>query len=410
MPWCPHCDEEFPEGPSCPRCRAPLVDVDDTSGAAELSQVVNLPQLKVPRRIRRAFERSNRAPGPPRPLFMFTMAFILFAGGFVIGRTGSIGPDGPVIRQRVEPFPAEVGGAIDYLGWIPGPGRERGLLRMDLTTGDIDVIARFSWPFPGQTTTRERSRVAASAGSVALLLNDGERSFVGAFPGIRPLPLWLDGVEAAWQDPSTLLVLGRGGTVTRWAFAEGLESGEVQGSWTAAHQTADGALLESMENDERVLWRFTDDGPRRVMSIPPGSRLLGVAPGGERAAIAVDGTVKLWDGTDEVPVRGVDGYDATAAGFSASGERVAVTMHETGRAERATRVLAIVDASGNAALKPFTIRSGGHDCTAVPAWGGGDRWVFLTPGDGWIYGVDASGGRVRTVNAGASGCGMAWLG
>lgn len=410
MPWCPECDEVFPEGPACPRCRTPLVDVGDEGGGEPSAAGKNLPQVEVPRRLRRAMQRMGREPAPPRHLLLFALACILFAGGFVAGRMGSLVPDQPVVGGLSSaPVDLPLDGAVSYVARVPGPPQEPAIVRHDLTSGGITHDGRFSLP-AGVVPSSVDSSVDAYGESVAVLLSgrDG-MALVGAFPLGRGLPVWVDGSDAAWESEMSLLVL-RDGTVTRWSFEDGLHREDVPGSWTRVLSTPDGAVLEGLRDGRRRVWAATPNGLREAMALPEGARLVAADAGAERVLVEGGDEIALWDGSERIPVR-ADGREAVAAAFSPGGGRVAMTTIERGRPDGSTPVhLAVVDARGNAALHPVAGWRRGQSCEAAPAWDDAGRWVYLSPGDGAVYAVEAGGGaRVEGASARTLGCGIGWV-
>src|SRR2546428_10171875 len=100
MPWCPRCDETFPQGPACPRCNARLIqregEADD--GIGSLRGVPAVQGLRLPRRHRRAMERLSG----PRPhslrMLAFSIVALVFVSGFLLGRFAGIPPTEPTIR------------------------------------------------------------------------------------------------------------------------------------------------------------------------------------------------------------------------------------------------------------------------------------------------------------------------
>jgi hypothetical protein len=70
-------------------------------------------------------------------------------------------------------------------------------------------------------------------------------------------------------------------------------------------------------------------------------------------------------------------------------------------------LIGISDDKGNVSLKPIAAKAGA--CAPDPAWDARGRWVYLAPGDGSLYAVEASGGRVEVVPARLVGCGFAWF-
>jgi hypothetical protein len=89
--------------------------------------------------------------------------------------------------------------------------------------------------------------------------------------------------------------------------------------------------------------------------------------------------------------------------FSVSGDRVALAL----RAGDDAVALGVSDAKGNMAIKPVPTHAGA--CDASPVWDARGRWVYISPGDGSIYAIEASGGRVEPRLVHSVGCGLAWF-
>lgn len=404
MAWCPRCDEVFPQGPDCPRCGTALVD-DSPSARGGERPTGNLPQLKVPRRVRRAFDRMSSEPAPPRHLMALATAAILFAGGFLLGRLGSMAPDLPAIAQlSAVPLPLDLEGFVEYVARPPGPPTEPALVRHDLRTGQIDTLARFSLPFQPPVAAHVTTRVLSLAGGSALVLQGADDAFVGAFPPSRALPFWVEGTAAAWEDSSTLVVL-RGTRLSRWTFDDDVLGPQpVEGTWSALHSTAGGAVGERVDGGRRLVL-LGDGGPGDAMALPDGGRVLAVAPGAEAAVLERPSGASLWDGTEEIPIV-AEGLQPQAAAFSPSGDRVAVTFLELKRGGTARAVLGVSDLRARVAFN--RVATTDQQCRATPVWEGGERWVYVAPGNGSVYAVASGGGAVRGVHTRIVGCGLAW--
>lgn len=418
MSWCPQCDETFPEGPSCPRCRTPLIDNGPGRGGEELQGQIALPQLKVPRRIRRAFGRPMHPPAPSRQLMAFVVSLVLIAGGFALGRMSALPADSPVIRSG--PAPAlDLGlpGFVDMVGRVPGPAAgsaDLALVRIALNDGaSASTLGRFMSPFGGSAAGRESTRIVALQESVAVVLTDHRgRGVVGAFPASRPPVLWLDASDAAWESADVLLVRNRD-AVSRWVFTvDDVRSEPLPGSWIGILPTPDGAVLEAAEEGRHVLYASSTGGPRRVMEIPSDARTVAVAPRSSAALIDLGDGLKLWDGTQARPASPLQSaYEVHGAAFSPDGQKVAVTLRERGEDGTGQLQLAVMDRSGatvtlTAGLASWSAQT---SCPAVPTWDGSQSWVFLAPNDGTIFAAEVGGGRqTRTRNFQSVGCGIAW--
>lgn len=410
MPWCPRCDEVFPEGPTCPRCRSSLVDVGVEAPSGSGPPGGSLPQVEVPRRLRRAFDRMGRRPTPPRHLIAFAMACLLFAGGFLVGRMSSLAPEGPALRELSSgPVDLPLDGVVSYVAPVPGPTLEPVLVRHDLPSGRIDHAGRFSLP-GGTAPASVTSRVVNHGQNVAVVLSDPDGlDVVGAFPRGRRLPVWVDGIDAAWESGTSLLVGADDGGLVRWSFSDGVDSEPVPGRWTRILSVPGGAVLERADDGRRSLWTSTPQGLREVMSLPADARLLAGGSGAEVALLEVDGGIALWNGDELTEVR-ADGREVTGAAFSPDGEAVAMALVERGRPEGSTPVhLGISDQSGNIAFHPVTTWPERQSCDATPAWDADGLWVYLSPGDGAVYAIEAGGARTRGASTRTLGCGVAWL-
>ena len=148
MPWCPRCDETFPEGPACPRCSARLVARERETHEDTLDSVPGLRSIKVSRRYLRALERLSRAEGVvvPRSGARARPARVrdrLPART----RSGPSPPSQPTVHALplAEPIPFEdVKGAVSYVLSSRDPLMTIAL--HDLYSGDVVPRARFSPP------------------------------------------------------------------------------------------------------------------------------------------------------------------------------------------------------------------------------------------------------------------------
>lgn len=396
MPWCPRCDEVFPDGIACPRCRSRLLPQDGGTAHA-LQPVEGLPQLKVPRRYRRAFERLGEPKAPSQRLLVVATASLVFALGFLLGRIGSSGVSQPVVQALP---PAEgmaslgVEGRASYLLWAQGGERLATLASHDLYSGEVTPLARFSPPVRGLD---ERTQVVSLDGSVALVLASADGSFVAAAPrGGAPFG-WITGAEAAWESRDVLLVRSHDGTVMRWS-ADARDRSAIEGTWSRLLQTPSGAALLSEDGVVRVASGAGDPIP-----LPRGARVLAVSGDGRRV-LADDGRPFLWDGERKLPLR-VDGYEAIAASFAPDGDGVAATL----AGPDGSLALGVIDAAANVTLKPLGRASIGEECGAVPAWDAPGAWVYVATGDGSVHAVEVGGGRTENVRARLVGCGVGWL-
>jgi hypothetical protein len=393
MPWCPRCDEVFPEGPACPRCSARLIDGGRGSAHEELQAVQQLPQIRVSRRDRRALERLSGPRAPSSRALVCAVAALVFAVGFLLGRLGSLEMSQPSVRALPGVHGLaldDVEGSASYLLWTDD--QLATIAAHDLFSGDVVPRLRMTPPFDPADITR--TEVAALGSSVATLVSDERRSYV-AFVARGGSPHgWVPGVEAAWVSPDELWVRQAGGTLVAWST--GTDGIEAKRSGVAEHifQVPDGAVVQRGDR----LVRLGDRASGDEMSIPEAGDVM--ATDGRRALVGGKQLV-LSDGRSLTPVR-IQEPRVLSASFERSGERVAMALREGDQLS-----VAIVDARGNAALKPLGARAG--DCAPGMSWDRSGRWVYVAPGDGMLYAVEASGGRVQPVRVRNVGCGVAWL-
>jgi hypothetical protein len=258
------------------------------------------------------------------------------------------------------------------------------------------------------SSARERATVRGARGSVAIVLADQEgRSAVAAFPADREPVFWLPGDEAAWESPDSLLVREQT-SVTRWRLKPSLRSEKIEGTWTAVHQTAAGAVLET-RTEEAGLFVPTEDGARRVNRLPNDADVISVSNDGKLALIAMNDKIAVWDGDKASPAEIEDVYEPRSAGFTADGARIALVLREKGAAGRSSaQLLAVLGSSGQKLmLHPLPAATASEDCASAPVWDDSGRWVFAAPGDGSIQAVEV-GGASRVADARATGCGIAW--
>jgi hypothetical protein len=394
MPWCPRCDEVFPEGPACPRCRTRLVERERATDADGLESLPDLPTLKVSRRYRRAFDRLS-APKPPSVrVLVAAVTTLVFAVGFLLGRVATVSPGTPTVRALM-PAKAlafdDVSGSAVYVLWS---GESVATIAgHELYTGDVSPQARLSPPF--KSADGVKTRMVSLQGSVALITSDGDRSFVASLPRSGAPHAWIPGTSAAWETPDRLLVLQQDGSVVRWSMSDRRVGTKRIARAERLLQTPTGAVMQRGG-------RFT--GSR--LRVPRSAHVLAVSADGRRAI--VDRThPRLWDGTAFQPLRVNGGYRVLAAAFEGNGadgaDRAALVL---ARGDELT--LAVVDAYGNAALKPLEATAQG--CAPIPVWDSSGRWIYLSGGDGVLRAVEAGGGRVEIVHTRSLGCGLAWVG
>ncbi|MGH2758034.1 MAG: hypothetical protein ACRDKJ_00555 [Actinomycetota bacterium] len=393
MPWCPRCDEVFPEGPACPRCSARLVDRGQGWVPDDLQAEPDFPMIKVSRRDRRALERLSGPKAPSSRVVAVAVATLVFAVGFLVGRIGSLEQVGPSVRalppaQGLAPYDVE--GSAVYLLWTNEPLATIAL--QDVYSGDVVPRARLSPPVDvGEDAS---TKLVAHSGSIAMVLSEGRESFVAFAPAGRSAHGWVDGVEAAWAAPDVLLVRERDGSVVEWSVRSGPLRSRAWGKAERLFQTPTGAV--ALRAGRLIPGRDPSDGGAAV---PDGVTVL--ASDGRRMLAARDGDVVLIDGGRSVPLD-VQGFEAVAAGFETAGDRVAVVL-SNGR----ELTVAVADGGGKAALKPLRARVG--DCVPTLTWDLAGKWLYVGAGDGVVRAVDAAGSYVEPVRTKAVGCGLAWI-
>lgn len=392
MPWCPRCDEVFPEGPACPRCSARLIDRGPGPVHSELQALPELPTIKVSRRDRRALERLSGPRAPSSRALVCAIAALVFAVGFLLGRLGSLEMSQPAVRA----LPAvhglaldDVEGSASYLLWTDE--QLATIASHELFSGDVAPRLRMTPPFDPVNATR--TQVAALGSSVAAVVTNEGRSYV-AFASRGGAPHgWVPGVEAAWVTPDELWVRGADRSLTAWAVGKNGVDAKSSGEAERIYQVADGAVVERAGR----LFRAGNEDGRATLSVSAGSRVI--ATDGTRALLS-GRRLLLAEKGSTTPIR-IDGPRALSASFERSGDRVAIVLREGDELS-----IAIVDARGNAALKPLGARAG--DCTPSSSWDRNGHWVYVAPGDGTLYAVEAGGGRVEPVRVRSVGCGIAW--
>jgi len=394
MLWCPRCDEVFPEGPACPRCSTRLVDRDRGALSDELLALPELATIKVSRRDRRALERLSGPKAPSTRLLALAVAALVFAVGFLVGRLGSIQTDTPSVRalptvEALSPF--DVDGSAVYLLWTNDPLVTVAV--QDLYSGDVVPRARLSPPI--ESSSDAKTTVTALDGSVAVVVADDDSSFVAFTPAGRQSHGWVPGVEAAWASPVDLLVRESDGSLLKWTVSDDRLRVTRVGYADRLLQTPSGALIQ---RDDRLTMSTTRaDAKGPTLELPDDRRVLGT--NGRRAILEGD-VPELWDGTTAKHIR-VQG-PALAASFEPNGDRAGLVLR---RGDELT--VAVVDARGNAALKPINAKAG--KCAPSIAWDRAGSWIYVAPGDGSLHAVEAAGGRIESVRTHGVGCGLTWI-
>jgi hypothetical protein len=395
MPWCPRCDETFPEGPACPRCSARLVARDHQTHEDTLQTVPGLKSIKVSRRYMRAFERMSGPRASSSRALALALVMLVFASGFLLGRVGSLTPTTPTVRAlpAAKPIPFDdpegVQGSISYITMSRDPLAT--IAMHDVFSGDVTPRARFSPPVGADEYVR--TAVASFGRSVAVIVASDGEGFVAIAPHNRPPHGWVPGLEVAWQSERDLLVRHVDGSVARWTFGSDSVRSSPEEDADELIQTSVGAVVRR----GRVLKSVAS--PKRKIVLPRGAEAVAVAP--DMSRVLLDARVPtLWDGEQKVAMRTGSGR-TLGASFDRAGERVAVVLRSPDGLQ-----LAIVDAKGNAQIKPL---DGGDGCEGVPVWDAAGRWVYVADAEGVVHAVEAGGGRIASVRTGGVGCGVAWV-
>ena len=392
MPWCPRCDETFPQGPACPRCSARLVAREREAPDDPLTVVPGLRSIKVSRRDRRALERLSGPRAPSSRALALALVLLVFASGYLLGRVGSVGTSGPTIRALplAQPLPEVLGiqGSAAYLV----ASRET-IASHHLTSGEVTPLARFSPPLePGEHFA---TKIVAFRRSVAVVVEGGGEGHIAFAPHGRAPTVGIRGFEVAWSSPDELLVHQADGTVVKWTSGtDSVRSKTVAESADALYQTPNGAVIRVGDTLE------TFGTPRRRLALKKDADVVAVSPDGMRAVVRAQNRPALWDGRRVTPL-GAGNGTVLGASFDHSGEHAAVLLRKD---EELT--LAVVDVRGNASLKPL---GKGLACEGPPAWDAAGNWVYVATGDGVLHAVEASGGRIESVPTQGVGCGVAWV-
>ena len=393
MPWCPRCDETFPEGPACPRCSARLIARDRDSPEDTLHTVPGLRAIKVSRRYLRAFERMSAPRASSSRALALALVLLVFATGFLLGRVGSVPQAQPTVHALpvAQPVPHEdVKGAVAYL--LSSRDGVTSVAQHDLYSGDVTPRARFSPPF--DSGDEPDTRVVSFGRSVAMLASDGSHGLIAFAPHHLAPQGWIPGEQAAWTAENELVVLRADDALARWTASEdGLEVENI-GRADELFQTASGAVVR------RGRMLQTISGPTRRLELPEkDADVVAISPDVSTVVLNASGPV-LWDGEERRPVHAYAGR-VIGASYERSGERVALLM-----AAKDELMLAVVMPRGNAALKPV---GEGEVCATAPAWDETGRWIYVATADGSMRALEAGGGRTETVRTRGVGCGLAWL-
>jgi hypothetical protein len=392
MPWCPRCDETFPEGPACPRCNTRLVARERETHEDTLTTVPGLRAIKVSRRYLRALERLSAPKASSSRALTLALVLLVFATGFLLGRVGSVPAAQPTVRALplAEPILYEdVKGAVAYLLATRDPLMT--IAMHDLYSGDVTPRARFS---PAVETADDMdTRVVSFGRSVAVVLSDGDHSWIAFAPHGRAPQGWIPGSEAAWLSETELVVRSDDGALLRMAAGTDSLTTEHLEPADGVFQTAAGAVAQRGRTLESI------NGPKRSLKLPDKGDVLTVSPDLSRALLGASKPM-LWDGKESKPVHAYAGK-VIGASYEPSGDRAALLLAEDGEL-----TLAVVMPRGNAALKPL---GNGPVCESAPAWDGSGRWLYVGTGDGVLHAIESSGGRIEAIKTHGVGCGIAWL-
>jgi hypothetical protein len=399
MPWCPRCDETFPEGPACPRCNARLIQRESESVAETIESVPALRGLTVSRRYRRALSRLSGPKGPSPRVLVAALAMLVFAVGFLLGRLASVTPSpGPTVRALpvVDPLALDgVQGSAVYALWSRDSLAT--VASQDLASGDVEPRLRLSAPMGSGSVD---TRIVTLRSNVAFVASDGRNnSYIAFSVDGSPPHGWVDGVEAAWVSSEELLVRHRDRALTRWLVEDGAVRSEPAGRADRLWQTPTGAVVQrdgTLRNGSQALNGQGIQAP----DLRKGGRVLAISGDGERALVD-DGGAAIWDGTSMRRVR-VDGAEVVGASFEPSGDRIALAM----RVDDGL-TLGISDLRGKTALKPLDAKY--RDCDPIPAWDDEGKWVYASVGNGLLYAAETGGGRMKQVRTNVVGCGLAWI-
>ncbi len=393
MPWCPRCDETFPEGPACPRCSARLVARERETYEDTLESVPGLRAIKVSRRYLRALERLSAPKASSSRALALALVLLVFATGFLLGRIGSVPTSQPTVHALplAEPIPFEdVKGAVSYVLQSRDPLMT--IAMHDLYSGDVVPRARFS-PAIG-TADDVTTRAVAFGRSVAVVVSDGDHSRVAFAPHGRTPQGWIPGEDVAWLSETELVIRTDDDALL------GIEAGtdrlltERLGAADGLFQTSAGAVVQRGRRLESM------NGPARRLDLPSKGAVLAVSPDLSRAILGPK-TPVLFEGAESRPIHAYDYGKVLGASFEPSGERAALLLADGGEL-----TLAVVMRRGNAAFKPL---GNGPTCDAPPAWDGTGRWVYAGSADGVLHAIEASGSRIEAIKTHGVGCGLAWL-
>lgn len=397
MPWCPRCDETFPQGPACPRCNARLVAREHDQEEDALQSVPGLRSVKVSRRYLRALERLNAPRQSSARLLALALVLLVFASGYLIGRVGSVTPSQPTVRAlpAAEPLPLDnVKGSVSYLH--SSRDSLATIAQQDLFSGDVIPRARISLPPVVEAGDSILARVVTFGRSVAVVLDVERGSYVAFSPHGDPVHAWVPGVDAAWISESELAIRDTDGVVTQWTASDEGVMQKRLGEADRLIQSPAGAVVLV----EREL--STTTSPARSITLPAKVNTDAVAAvSADLKHVVLSGEpAVIWDGTTSTPVRAGEG-ELLGASFDRAGERVAVVSRDGN-----STMLSVSDLKGNAALKPLPSRNA---CETPPVWDGAARWIYVPTSDGMLHAAQASGGRIESIETRTLGCGIAWL-
>ena len=408
MPWCPRCDETFPQGPACPRCSARLI-AREREATASRGHAATRPGAARRSRFRGATRgRSIGCPAPRRrrPRGARSRTRHCSCSRRASCSVGSAPSHRPAPRsalcRRLEPIPFEDAGrgqGVDLLRSRRHASRWR---RSRCTTCSRETSvprAQFSPPFDTtracDDTTSSRSDGASPSSS-----SDGGKGYVAFAPHGRSAAGLDAGDRSGLASPSaSSLVRHVDGALTRWTYG------------------SDSVRSKSIEDADEL---FQTRRRTRSSVAARRSRSVGVADAHARAAELEErrdrGLARhdaraprrrtrptLWDGDERVADARHGSGTSSARRFEQSSERVAIAacagadgLIARDRRPARQRRNSSRSATGTAARRR---RRG-----TAPA-----RWVYVAGGDGVLHAVEASGGRVEAVKTQSVGCGVAWV-
>lgn len=389
MPWCPDCDEVFGHGSSCPRCDA-FMRPDVETGAPTATERELLEQLRVPRRIERAFSRFETPVQPPRSATVITV-LLIFLGGLVVGRMMSMPAPEPVSTLPAEPLEVGVDFQMVYPVALRTDGRaDIGLVYRSAATGGVTLGPRIGFPNGiGPATVLDSSLELLSLGGATALQIDRGGGFVWASSAPGATTGWLPATSAAWANPTQLIVVSGPGEVHRVTPGE-LGSKPVEGPWVAVHQTASSAALEASVEGARYLAPVSETDRR--LRLEPDDRVLAVDSTVRHAVVLSASDAYLVSGSGRVRI----GPAVSAAAFSGDGSRIAMLDEDAD--------LIVTDANGEVVSRTRSAADG--TCPPTVAWDRASKVVVTMDSVGTVRVTVPGTGVSDSTPSGALGCAL----